>query len=239
MTLKDQVMQALVAHDNYMLILKGLGNTILITVIAAIIGIVLGVVCGIFRASYDKNQERMKRRGGTGYYLMTFLNFFIKLYVTVIRGTPTVIQLMIAYFLIFASAQNGIPVAIFAFGLNSGAYVSEIIRGGVMSVDEGQFEAGRSLGFSYVQTLWYVIIPQVFKSVFPALENEFITLFKETSIAGYVGIRDVTKAGDIIRATTYQALVPLILIAGIYLVLVLLLEYVGGKLERRMRQDER
>ena len=149
------------------------------------------------------------------------------------------IQLMIAYFLIFASAQNGIPVAIFAFGLNSGAYVSEIIRGGVMSVDEGQFEAGRSLGFSYVQTLWYVIIPQVFKSVFPALENEFITLFKETSIAGYVGIRDVTKAGDIIRATTYQALVPLILIAGIYLVLVLLLEYVGGKLERRMRQDER
>ena len=108
-----------------------------------------------------------------------------------------------------------------------------------MSVDEGQFEAGRSLGFSYVQTLWYVIIPQVFKSVLPALENEFITLFKETSIAGYVGIRDVTKAGDIIRATTYQALVPLILIAGIYLVLVLLLEYVGGKLERRMRQDER
>ena len=239
MTLKDQVMQALVAHDNYMLILKGLGNTILITVIAAIIGIVLGVVCGIFRASYDKNQERLKRRGGAGYYLMAFLNFFIKLYVTVIRGTPTVIQLMIAYFLIFASAQNGIPVAIFAFGLNSGAYVSEIVRGGVMSVDEGQFEAGRSLGFSYVQTLWYVIIPQVFKSVLPALENEFITLFKETSIAGYVGIRDVTKAGDIIRATTYQALVPLILIAGIYLVLVLLLEYVGGKLERRMRQDER
>ena len=137
MTLKDQVMQALVAHDNYMLILKGLGNTILITVIAAIIGIVLGVVCGIFRASYDKNQERLKRRGGAGYYLMAFLNFFIKLYVTVIRGTPTVIQLMIAYFLIFASAQNGIPVAIFAFGLNSGAYVSEIIRGGVMSVDEG------------------------------------------------------------------------------------------------------
>lgn len=239
MTLKDQVMQALVAHDNYMLILKGLGNTILITVIAAIIGIVLGVVCGIFRASYDKNKERLKRRGGAGYYLMAFLNFFIKLYVTVIRGTPTVIQLMIAYFLIFASAQNGVPVAIFAFGLNSGAYVSEIIRGGVMSVDEGQFEAGRSLGFSYVQTLWYVIIPQVFKSVLPALENEFITLFKETSIAGYVGIRDVTKAGDIIRATTYQALVPLILIAGIYLVLVLLLEYVGGKLERRMRQDER
>ncbi|MDD6350899.1 MAG: amino acid ABC transporter permease [Lachnospiraceae bacterium] len=239
MSLKDQFIQAFVENGRYKLLLSGFGATLLITLFSAVIGVILGFVCGMIRATYDKNKEALKRRGGFSYYLLAVLNFIAKIYITVIRGTPTVIQLMISYFLIFAMAQNGVPIAIFAFGLNSGAYVSEIIRGGVMSIDEGQFEAGRSLGFSYVQTLRYVIIPQVTKSVFPALMNEFITLFKETSISGYVGIRDLTKGGDIIRSTTYQPFMPLFLIAGIYLVSVLLLEYVGGKLERRMRRDER
>ncbi|MDD5867114.1 amino acid ABC transporter permease [Lachnospiraceae bacterium YH-ros2228] len=239
MSVKEQFIQAFVKDNRYQLLLSGFGATILITLCAAVIGVVLGFVCGMIRATYDKNQESMKRRGGVSYYLLSVINFIAKIYITVIRGTPTVIQLMISYFLIFAMAQNGVPIAIFAFGLNSGAYVSEIVRGGVMSVDEGQFEAGRSLGFSYVQTLRYIIIPQVTKSVFPALMNEFITLFKETSISGYVGIRDLTKAGDIIRSSTYQAFMPLFLIAAIYLVSVLLMEYVGGKLERRMRRDER
>ncbi len=237
--MKEQFIQAFIEKQRYMLVLKGLGTTIIITIVAAIIGIILGVIVGIIRSSYDKNAERMRRNKTFGYYVFTVLNFLAKIYITVIRGTPAVVQLMICYFIIFASASNGTPVAMIAFGLNSGAYVAEIIRGGIMSIDEGQFEAGRSLGFNYVQTMWYIVIPQVVKSVLPALLNEFITLFKETSIAGYVGIRDLTKAGDIIRAATYQSLIPLLVIAAFYLVIVMLMTYVEGIIERRLRQNER
>ena len=150
-----------------------------------------------------------------------------------------VVQLLIMYFIIFASSNNGLMVAMIAFGINSGAYVAEIIRGGIMSIDNGQFEAGRSLGFNYGQTMIYIIIPQVFKAVLPTLCNEFIVLLKETSVAGYIGIRDLTKGGDIIRAATYSPFMPLITVALIYLVMVVILSALLGKLERRLRRDER
>ena len=160
-------------------------------------------------------------------------------YLTVIRGTPVVVQLMIAYFIIFATSNNSTAVAVFAFGINSGAYVAEIIRGGIMSIDEGQFEAGRSLGFNYGQTMIYIIIPQVFKVALPTLCNEFIVLLKETSVAGYVGIMDLTKAGDIIRGRTFSAFLPLLGVAAIYLVMVVILTALVGCLERSLRKNER
>ena len=167
------------------------------------------------------------------------MNGICKLYLTVIRGTPVMVQLLIMYFIIFASSRNDILIATIAFGINSGAYVAEILRGGIMSIDNGQFEAGRSLGFNYVQTMIYIIIPQVFKSVLPTLCNEFIVLLKETSIAGYVGVMDLTKAGDLIRGRTFSAFMPLIAVALIYLVLVVVLTALVGVLERRLRKNER
>jgi ABC-type amino acid transport system permease subunit len=239
MSFKDSFSQAFLQKDRWQLLLKGFGNTIIITLAAAVLGIIIGIVAGAVRAAYDKNIERMRRRKNASYYILSFFNFIFKIYITIIRGTPTVVQLLICYFMIFSSWRNGIPVAMFAFGLNSGAYVAEIIRGGIMSIDEGQFEAGRSLGFNYTQTMRYIIVPQVIKDVLPALMNEFITLFKETSIAGYVGIRDLTKAGDIIRATTLQVYLPLLIVAAMYLIIVLLMTYIEGKVERRLRANER
>ncbi len=147
-------------------------------------------------------------------------------------------QLMIAYFIIFVSARDGVPVGIFAFGINSGAYVAEIFRGGIMSVDNGQFEAGRSLGLNYLQTMVYIIIPQMFKNVLPTLCNEFIALLKETSVAGYVGVVDLTKAGNSIAGRTYSYFLPLLTVAFIYLVIVLVLTWLVGKLERRLRNSD-
>ena len=181
----------------------------------------------------------MKLRGGFFYRFLGFLNAICKLYLTVIRGTPVVVQLMISYFLIFVSAKDGVPVAIFAFGINSGAYVAEIFRGGIMAIDAGQFEAGRSLGFNYLQTMWHIIIPQMFKSVLPTLCNEFIALLKETSVAGYVGVIDLTKAGNVIAGRTYSYFIPLLTVAAVYLILVVILSWLVGKLERRLRKSER
>ena len=228
-----------VKDDRWQLLVKGLGTTMEITAVAVVIGIVLGAVVAIVRSTYDKNKEDMKKRNYAGYCVLSFFNFICKLYLTVIRGTPTVVQLLISYFIIFASSTNAVGIAIFAFGLNSGAYVAEIIRGGIMAVDEGQFEAGRSLGFNYTQTMWYVVIPQVFKSVLPALCNEFIVLIKETSISGYVGLMDLTKAGDMIRGRTFSAFMPLIAVALIYLLIVVVLTALVGKLERSLRKNER
>ena len=156
-----------------------------------------------------------------------------------IRGTPVVVQLMIMYFIVLVSSNNKVLVAVLAFGFNSAAYVAEIFRSGIMSIDEGQFEAGRSLGFNYVQTMRYIIIPQAFKNVLPALANEFIVLLKETSVAGYVGLVDLTKGGDIIRSRTFQAFMPLIGVAVIYLVMVMFFTWLVGILERRLRDSER
>lgn len=220
-------------------LVSGLGNTLLITFFAVLIGTVIGIVIAGVRSTYDKNRETYEKHGGAQYHLMRFFNGFCNLYLTIIRGTPVVVQLLIFYFVIFTSVDNGIIVAILAFGLNSGAYVAEIFRGGIMSIDNGQFEAGRSLGFNYFQTMIYIIIPQVIKNVLPTLCNEFIVLLKETSVAGYVGIVDLTKAGDIIRGRTFSAFMPLIAVALIYLVVVIVLTKLVKLLERRLRQNER
>ena len=214
----------------------GLVNTLKITLVACLIGIAIGVVIAIIRSTWDKNRETM--RPGLGKSLLGVGNGICQVYLTIIRGTPVVVQLMIIYYIIFANSRNGVGIAMLAFGINSGAYVAEIIRGGIMATDNGQFEAGRSLGFNYVQTMRYIVIPQVLKDVLPTLANEFIVLLKETSVAGYVAVRDLTKGGDIIRGVTYSPFLPLIAVALIYLVLVLFFTWLVGKLERRLRNSD-
>ncbi len=221
------------------LIVDGFFNTLKITAGALVVGIVIGVLIAAVRSSFDKNRESMKLHGGAGYIVLSILNAICKLYLTVIRGTPVVVQLMICYFVIFVASEDGVPVAIFAFGINSGAYVAEIFRAGIMSVDHGQFEAGRSLGFNYFQTMRYIIIPQVFKAVLPTLCNEFIALLKETSVAGYVGVMDLTKSGNIVAGRTFEYFIPLFTVAIIYLVMVMILSSLVGRLERRLRKSER
>lgn len=228
-----------IQDDRWKSLFQGLGNTLVITFFAVMIGIVLGAIVATVRTTYDKNNGDMKKRNPVGFYILSIANVICKLYLTVIRGTPVVVQLMIAYFIIFATSNNSTAVAVFSFGINSGAYVAEIIRGGIMSIDEGQFEAGCSLGFNYGQTMIYIIIPQVFKVVLPTLCNEFIVLLKETSVAGYVGIMDLTKAGDIIRGRTFSAFLPLLGVAAIYLVMVVILTALVGCLERSLRKNER
>ena len=225
--------------DRYLKLLEGFVNTLKITAGALLLGIVIGVIIAAIRTSFDKNKESMKLRGGIGYYLLGFLNFIAKIYLTVIRGTPVVVQLMIAYFVIFVSTDNGVMVGIFAFGINSGAYVAEIFRAGIMSIDNGQFEAGRSLGFNYIQTMKSIIIPQMFKAVLPTLLNEFIALLKETSVAGYVGVIELTKAGNIIAGRTFMYFIPLFTVAAIYLVSVMILTSLVSKVERRLRKSDR
>lgn len=226
-----------IKENRWKFITTGLKNTLFITFFSLIIGVFLGVLIAIVRSSYDKNGQEM--RGGIKKFLLWFLNLFCKIYLTVIRGTPVVVQLMIMYYIIFASSRNSLFVAILAFGINSGAYVAEIVRSGIMSVDEGQFEAGRSLGFDYKYTMWYIIIPQAFKNILPALANEFIVLLKETSVAGYVTIRDLTMGGNIIRAATYSPFMPLFAVAIIYLILVMFFTKLVNILERRLRKSER
>ena len=223
----------------YMYLVDGLLNTLLITVFAAMIGTVLGIIVASIRVTFDKNSETFRKRNIGVYVIMLIANALCKVYLTIFRGTPVVVQLMIFYFVIMASSTNGILVAILAFGINSGAYVAEIFRGGIMSIDNGQFEAGRSLGFSYIQTMWYIIIPQVVKNVLPTLLNECIALLKETSVAGYVGIKDLTKGGDIIRGRTFSAFMPLIAVALVYLLIVMLLTWTVGIVERRLKVSER
>lgn len=215
-------------EGRYKYILVGLRNTLIIVFFAAIIGILIGFLLAVIRASHDKN-------GG-----LVILNQIAQVYITVIRGTPTMVQLLIIYYIIFASFDvNKILVAVIAFGINSGAYVSEIVRSGIMSIDNGQFEASRSLGLTFSQTMISVIMPQAFKNVLPALANEFIVLLKETSICGYIGLNDVTRGGDIIRSITYDAYLPLLSVAAIYLVMVMALTFLVKKLERRLRTNER
>ena len=216
-----------VKDNRYQYILKGLGNTLIITVFAVMIGIVLGFLIAVVRTSHDRN-------GG-----LTILNAVCKVYLTIMRGTPVMIQLLIIYYVILASVTNKIAVAAIAFGLNSAAYVAEIVRSGIMSVEIGQFEAGRSLGLNYRQTMQCIIIPQAVKNILPALLNEFISLLKETSISGYIGLMDLTKGGDIIRSNTYEAFLPLIAVAMIYLILVMLLSFGVSRLERKLRNNER
>ena len=207
---------------------NGLKTTLIITFFAVILGFVLGFLVAIVRSTHDKTGK------------MKILNALCRVYLTVIRGTPMVVQLLITYFVIFGSVNiDKTLVAVLAFGVNSGAYVAEIVRSGIMSVDNGQFEAGRSLGLSYRQTMISIVLPQAFKNVLPALANECIVLLKETSVAGYIAIQDLTKGGDIIRSQTFSAFMPLITVALIYLIMVVVLTHLVGKLERRLSQSDR
>lgn len=226
-----------IVKDRWRYITQGLGNTLKIALAAVLLGIALGAVVAIIRSTHDKTIRDM--RPGLGKALLSAGNALAKLYLTVIRGTPVMIQILIMFFVIFSSARDGVPVAILTFGINSGAYVAEIIRGGIMAVDDGQMEAGRSLGFNFVQTMWFIVIPQAFKSVLPALANEFIVLLKETSVACYVAVNDLTKGGEIIRSNTYIQAMPLLIVAAIYLAMVIFFSWLVGRLERRLRSSER
>ena len=238
-SLIEEFKRVMIEGDRYDFLIDGLKNTFTITFGALAIGIVIGIVIAAIRTSFDKNRESMKLRGGIGYYILAILNAISKFYITVVRGIPVVVQLMICYFVIFAASDSGVPVAIFAFGVNSGAYVAEIFRAGIMSIDHGQFEAGRSLGFNYFQTMRFIVIPQMFKAVLPTLCNEFIALLKETSVAGYVGVIDLTKAGNTIAGRTFSYFIPLLTVAVVYLVLVVILTNLVGRLERRLRKSDR
>ena len=209
--LKSSFISNFIDDNRWRYITDGLKITLLVTVFAVLIGVVLGFLIAIVRTTHDKTGK------------LKILNAICKVYLTVIRGTPVVVQLMIIYFIIFGSVDiSKVVVAIVAFGINSGAYVAEIFRSGIMSIDNGQFEAGRSLGFNYAQTMMYIVMPQAFKNVLPTLCNEFISLLKETSVSGYIALQDLTKGGDIIRSRTYDAFMPLIAVALIYLAMVMI-----------------
>ncbi|MBQ7740385.1 MAG: amino acid ABC transporter permease [Eubacterium sp.] len=225
--------------DRYKFFLEGFLNTLKITGGALVVGVIIGVIIAAIRTSFDKNKESMKLRGGIGYFILGFLNSIAKVYLTIIRGTPVVVQLMIMYFVVFAASDNGVMVGILAFGINSGAYVAEIFRAGIMSIDNGQFEAGRSLGFNYFQTMRFIVIPQMFKAVLPTLLNEFIALLKETSVAGYVGVMDLTKAGNIVAGRIFTYVIPLTTVALVYLTSVMILTSLVGRIERRLRKSDR
>ena len=235
-SLKMGFYQTFILEDNYQYFVKGLGTTLTVTVFALVIGVIIGVLVAIIRSAYDQQPERKKG------LLLKILNGICKVYLTVIRGTPMMVQLLIMWFVVWASARstdsNMMKCAILAFGINSGAYVAEIFRSGIMSIDKGQMEAGRSVGLTYASTMRYIIIPQAFKNVLPALGNELITLVKETSVVTVIGLRDLTKGAMIVQSKTYQALVPYVAIAAIYLVIVMFLTWVMGKLERRLRQSD-
>lgn len=223
---KDAFHTNFIADNRWEYLWGGFCKTIEISVFAVLLGILLGFTVAVIRSTHDRIGK------------LPVLNFLCKIYLTVIRGTPTVVQLLIIYFVILKSCDNKVLVAIIAFGVNSGAYVAEIIRGGIMSIDKGQFEAGHSLGLSYLQVMVRIILPQVFKNVLPALGNEFIVLIKETSISGYIALQDLTKGGDIIRSQTYDAFMPLMAVAGIYLACVMLLTWLLGILERKLKKNE-
>lgn len=216
-----------ITDDRYLYLWNGLKITLKITFFAVIVGIILGFLIAIIRSTHDMTGK------------MKLPNAICKIYLAVIRGTPVMVQILIVYFLIFGSVQvNKVFTAVLAFGLNSAAYVAEIFRSGIMSIDKGQFEAGRSLGFNYVQTMIYVVMPQAFKNVLPALGNEAIVLLKETAICGYIALEDLTRGADIIRSRTFDAFMPLIAAAMIYFIMVVILSAGVSKLERRLRNSD-
>lgn len=225
--------QSFIEGDRWLLYLKGLGVTFQVTAAALVIGVALGVLVAVVRTMHDQQRPGHKNP------VLGAFNVLCTFYTTVIRGTPMMVQLLIMYFVIFSGTRNTLGVAMLAFGINSGAYVSEIIRGGIMSVDPGQMEAGRSLGLGYIPVMRLIVIPQAVKAILPALGNELITLFKETSIVTVIGLVDLTKVAMQIQGRTYQALMPFIGIALMYLALVMVLTWLMGRLERRLRQSDR
>lgn len=233
---QEQFYQTFIEGDRwYIYFAKGLGTTLKVTVGALILGVVIGVCIAIIRSAYDSQRVHWRGLGGI---LLGLGNLVCKVYLTVIRGTPSTVQLLIMYFIIFGSSQNMIAAAIISFGVNSGAYVAEIVRSGIMSINKGQMEAGRSLGLNYAATMRYVIIPQAIKNILPALGNELITLLKETSICTVIGLMDLTKGAMIVQSRTYAPWMPYLSIAVIYLVMVLILTKLLGILERRLRASD-
>jgi len=221
-----------IAEDRWKYLTDGLQVTIIITLAALVIGIVLGALVSVVRVTHDK-----AGKPGIG---LKLLNGVCQFYLTVIRGTPVMVQLLIMYFVVFATVDPGkLAVAIIAFGINSGAYVAEIFRSGIMSIDPGQMEAGRSLGLSYAQVMSRIIMPQAVKNILPTLNNEFIALVKETAVVGYIALGDLTRGGDQIRSQTWDAFPPLLAVALIYLAIVMLLEKLGKIVERRLAQSDR
>lgn len=218
----EKFYRCFIEDDRYMLLVDGIGVTIKVAVLAAVLGLLIGFVIAVCNLSNNK-----------------LLNFIGKVYTDVIRGTPSVTQLMIIYFVVFATVHwEKWIIAAIAFAINSGAYVSEIIRAGIMSIDKGQTEAGRSLGLTSTQTMFYIVVPQAIKNIFPAMGNEFITLIKETAIVGYVGLVDVQKAGDFIKSATYEAFMPLIGIAIIYFILIKALTIFLEAIEKKLRKSD-
>ena len=228
MSFSEKLYQNFIEDDRWLLLVNGLKVTILVTLFALLVGVIIGFTVAIIRSLHDK----------TGKFKI--LNAICKVYLTIIRGTPSMIQVLFMYLVVFgASSLNSIVIGGLAFSINSGAYVAEIVRSGIMAIPEGQTEAGRSLGLSYGQTMRLIIMPQAFKNVLPALVNEMIVLIKETAIIGYIGEQDLTKAAMVIQSRTFEAFIPLITAAVIYLALVMLLTFFMNKLERRLRTNER
>ena len=226
--LKSQFILNFITDNRWLSLINGLAVTLKITFFAVILGFILGFGVAVVRNIYD-NTKKLK-----------FLNLLCNIYLTVIRGTPVVVQLLIIYFVIFSSVRiDKSFAAILAFGINSGAYQAEIFRSGINSVPKGQMEAGRSLGFSYPQTMITIIMPQAIKNILPTLANEFIVLMKETSVAGYIALDDLTKAGDVIRSRTYSAMMPFLAVALLYLIMVMLFSYLVKLLERRLARSGR
>lgn len=223
----DTLYNTFIVAERYKTLIEGFGKTIIITIGALLIGIVIGTIVAIIKVFADRNKK------------LKIFDMLCNLYLTVIRGTPVVVQLLISFFIIFVNAKDGTWVAVITFGVNSGAYVAEVIRSGIMAIDSGQTEAGRSLGFSKVQTMWLIILPQAFKNILPAIGNEMIALLKETSVAGYVAVVELTKAGNQIKNTTYDQINPILLVAVVYLIMVVGLTKLLNIFERRLRKNER
>ena len=225
-----------VEKQRYIYIIDGLKVTLEVTFLDLIMGLVLGALVAIIRTSHDQLKEEQTK--GVGGFLLKVANTICRLYLTIIRGTPTLIQLLLMFFVFLATSNSKVMVAVITFGINSGAYVAEIFRSGIMSVDQGQMEAGRSLGLGYADTMMQIIMPQAIKNCLPALVNEMITLLKETSICGYIGLNELTRGGDIIRGATFDALLPLLVVAVIYLAIVMFFTWVMSRLERRLRESD-
>lgn len=223
----DTLYNTFIVGDRYLTLIQGFEKTLIITFGALVIGVIIGTIVAIIKVFVAGNSK------------LKFVDVLCNIYLTVIRGTPVVVQLLISFFIIFVFAKDGTWVAMLTFGINSGAYVAETIRSGILAIDQGQMEAGRSLGFNKVQTMWLIILPQAFKNILPAIGNEMIALLKETSVAGYVAVVDLTKAGNQIKNTTYDQINPILLVAIVYLAMVMLLTKLLAIMERRLRSSER
>ncbi len=235
--LQTKFVNDFIVDQRYMYIVDGLKTTLIVTFLALILGLIIGALVAVVRTSYSSMREENKR--GLGGFLLKVADIVCRVYLTVIRGTPALVQLLIMYFIILSSPDiSKTMVAVVTFGINSGAYVAEIFRSGILSIDVGQMEAGRSLGLSYIDTMTQIIMPQAIKNCLPALVNEIIALLKETSICGYIGLAELTRGGDIIRGVTFDALLPLIVVALVYLVIVMFFTWIMSLLERRLRESD-